>query len=545
MTPLFPLTCPWRKVVQFLLYPGILLFGVVALLASVHAQVGAATPAPSTASKGAAAFALAFAAAAPQPMGAPTAEGNARRRPNILWLIGENLTPRDLGCYGQKLVRTPNIDRLAAEGMRYSHAFSTNPACAPSRSAFFVGVYQTTTDTQHMRSHREDGFRLPPGVRPVTHRLRDAGYYTANLKTIGALQIGTGKLDLNFTREGPIYHEGSDDWSCLRGRAPFFAVVNSHENEYDIYDRKSAAKERVEWVGEREHERLATPENVTPPPYYPEHPVVRAEWARYLNSVSGIDRRIGWVLERLRADGLEDDTVILFFADNGRLEPRGIHWCYDNGLRVPLVIRWPKNFPAPVGWRPGAEDGRIVSLIDVTATTLDIAGIPRPPLMQGRIFLGPRADAPRSYAFAARDRIDETLQRIRSVHERRYHYVRTYTEGPTFASLNRYKEKCFPIMGVMRDLQSRGQLSGPPAALMAFRGPAEELFDTEADPDEIANLAASRDPVHRAALERLRAALDTWICETGDRGVEREPPEVVHPFTKEMHDWFGTPAWAR
>ena len=177
------------------------------------------------------------------------------RRPNILWLIGENLTPHDVGVYGAKQVKTPNLDALAAQGVRYTRVFATNPACAPSRSAFFTGMYQTTTDTQHMRSHRDDDFRLPIGVRPITHRLRDAGYFTANLKTIGNLAIGTGKLDLNFVNEGPIYHPGSEDWSSLAARRPFFAVVNSHENEYDIYDRQSAKKERVTWVGEDEHEK--------------------------------------------------------------------------------------------------------------------------------------------------------------------------------------------------------------------------------------------------------------------------------------------------
>ena len=166
------------------------------------------------------------------PLRAETA--SAARKPNILWLIGENLS-HDLGCYGAKGVHTPNLDRLAAEGVRYTRVFSTNPACAPSRSAFFVGMYQTTTDTHPMRSHREDGFRLPEGVRPVTHRLRDAGYFTANLKTLEGQSIGTGKLDLNYVNEGPIYHENSGDWSCLKAKehasAPFFAVVNAEENK--------------------------------------------------------------------------------------------------------------------------------------------------------------------------------------------------------------------------------------------------------------------------------------------------------------------------
>ena len=462
------------------------------------------------------------------------------RRPNILWLIGENIK-LDLGCYGEKLVCTPNLDRLAKEGVRFTRVFSTNPACAPSRSAFFTGMYQTSTDTQHMRSHRSDAFRLPSGVRPVTHWLRDAGYFTANIKNIGDRNPGTGKLDLNFVNEGPIYE--SEDWDALKSHQPFFAVVNSHEAEYDIYDRKSATKSRVEWVGERENPQIATPDNVKPPPYYPDHPIVREEWARYLNSISGMDRRIGWVLEQLRADGLYDDTVILFFADNGRLEARGIHWCYDSGLHVPMIIRWPSNFPAPSQIKPDAVNDQVVSVLDVTATTLAIAGVPRPPLMQSRNFLGAQADPPRSYAFSARDRIDETIQRIRSVRDARWRYIRNFTPGPTFASLNRYKEKCFLVIPLMRELQTQGKLTGPPADLMALRGPGEELYDIANDPHEIHSLVNSTKPEHREALVRLRTALDVWIAETGDRDPWPEPPEVVAPFEKEMHDWFGTPSW--
>src|SRR4051794_26404305 len=152
----------------------------------------------------------------------PVAAGGLER-PNILWLVGENID-QDLGCYGQSLVSTPNLDRLAAEGMRFTRVFATAPACAPSRSAFMTGMYQTSTGTHHMRSHRDDDFRLPPGVRPLTHRLRDAGYYTANIKSIAGQIVGTGKLDLNFVNEGPIYE--SDDWSALKSHQPFFAQIN-------------------------------------------------------------------------------------------------------------------------------------------------------------------------------------------------------------------------------------------------------------------------------------------------------------------------------
>ncbi len=473
----------------------------------------------------------------------PAQAAQPARKPNILWLIGENLS-HDLGCYGAKDVHTPNLDRLATEGVRYTRVFSTNPACAPSRSAFFVGMYQTSTDTHPMRAHRTDGFKLPEGVRPVTHRLRDGGYFTANIKTVGNESVGTGKLDLNYVNEGPIYHENSSQWETLKTRQPFFAVVNAEESEYDIYDRKSAEKDRVEWVGERIHVQHAKPETVTPPPYYPEHPVVRQEWARYLNSVSGMDLRFGKVLDQLRADGLEDDTIIIFFGDNGRLEPRGIHWCYDNGLRVPMIIKWPKSFPAPVQIKPGTVDDRILSLIDVTATTLALAGQSKPLLMQGRVFLGEQTEPPRTFAFAARDRIDETQQRIRSVHDQRYHYIRTLSTGPTFSSLNRYKEKCFAIMPVMHGLHAQGKLTGPALELMQRTGPCEELYNTQTDPHEVKNLLTSQEPADREALTRLRAALDTWMTETGDRGAIPEPAEVTAPFAQEMHQWFGTPSWA-
>jgi len=465
----------------------------------------------------------------------------AAKRPNILWIVGENLH-LDLGCYGAENVKTPHLDRLAAGGVRYTRVFATSPVCAPSRSAFMTGMYQTTTDTHNMRSHRDDDFRLPAGVQPLTHRLQDAGYYTANITKIGDRVVGTGKLDLNFVNEGPIYR--SEDWAKLKANQPFFAQINTPEVEYDIYDRKTASKPRVKWVGEDEHPQVATVENVTPPPYYPDHPIARAEWARYLNSVSGLDRRVGWILEQLKADGLADDTVIIFFADNGRLSPRGIHWCWDMGLRVPMIVRWAKNFPAPPQIEPGKVDERVISLLDLTATTLAIAGIERPMTMQSRTFLGERIDRPRTYAFAARDRIDETVNRIRSVHDQRYHYIRNFQPEQSFAlSLNRYKEKCFLIKQLMRRLHAEGKLEGPAAALMAERAPAEELYDTQADPHEINNLAESDEPEHRKALLRMRAALDTWIVETGDLGRWPEPEEVVAPFEKEMHDWFGTPDW--
>ena len=464
------------------------------------------------------------------------------RRPNILWIIGENFS-NDLACYGQKNVKTPHLDALADRGIRYTNAFSTSPVCAPSRSCFMLGMYQTTTDTHNMRSHRNDDFKLPPGVRPLTHRLKDVGYFTANITHLGDEEMGTGKLDLNFANEGKLFDTAQ--WDDLKRHQPFFAQINLPEAEYDIYDRKSAEKDRVRWVGEEWFPKIATEHNVTPPPYYPDHPIVRQEWARYLNSMSGTDVRVGKILARLKAEGLDEDTIVIFFSDNGRLTARGIHWPFDQGLRVPIIVRDAKNFPLlRANEKRGVVSDRIVSLLDMTATTLSLAGIDRPLGMQSRVFLGKEADPPRTYAFAARDRIDETVVTMRSVHEQRYHYIRNFTPGAGFETLNRYKEKCFLVKPLMRQLKAEGKLSGPALDLME-PFPKEMLFDLKNDPNEINNLAESQTPEHQAALLRLRSALETWSVESGDRGHLLESPEVVAPFLKEMQDWFGTPKWVK
>lgn len=476
----------------------------------------------------------------------PAAIGVAQRptdevisRPNILWIVGENFA-LDLGCYGARNVETPNLDGLAERGVRYTRVYSTSPVCAPSRSALMTGWYATTTDMHNMRSHRDDDFRLPGGIRPVTHLLADAGYHTANITHIGERVVGTGKLDLNFVNEGAVY--AGKEWSELKQKQPFFAQINMPEAEYDIYDRKSAEKPRVKWVGEEWHPQVATAGNVTPPPYYPDHPVVRQEWARYLNSVTGTDVRIGWILDQLEKDGLAENTIVVFFADNGRLEARGIHWCFDSGLHVPMIIRYPERIPAPGQVVPGTVNNQVVSLLDLTATTLWMAGVEKPAGMQSRVLLGPDADPVRQFAYAARDRIDETVVWQRSVHGSRFHYIRNGTPGAGFPTLNRYKEKCFLVKPLMRQLLAEGKLTGPPADLMEPFA-TEMLFDTQADPHEVENLAGSRKARHRRVLAEMRTALDTWMVETGDRGRLLEPDEIVKPFIKEMHDWFGTPSW--
>ncbi|MBL9189947.1 MAG: sulfatase [Opitutaceae bacterium] len=498
----------------------------------------------------------------------------ATRRPNILWITAENMGP-DLGCYPDspwsKQVRTPHLDRLAREGLRFRLAFDTSPVCSSSRSAFMTGMYQTSIGAHNHRSHRHDHYQLPIGVRPLPQRLAEAGYFTANVASMGGKPVGTGKTDLNFEVNGPVlntalaktlkppatddgiegrsqntqnsarlYHSG--EWTDLKPRQPFFAQVNLPTVENSVKDWVAAPGNP--WNGQT-HPAITDPAQITVPPYYPDHPVTRKHWAGYLDSVGGMDTRVGEILARLEADGLADDTVVIFFADNGRLEQRGLDWCYDSGDRVPLIVRWPKNFPAPSQYKAGTVSEQLVSLLDLTATTLAIAEVPKPAGMQSRVFLGAQADPKRSVVFSARDRTDDAVNRIRAVRGPRYRYIRNFMPEQSFLALHRYKEARFPVVPLLRQLHAEGKLTPAQAVLVAPRLPDEELYDLETDPFEIHNLAASANPEHQLMRKEMSAVLAHWIDETNDEGRTPEPADIVRQWTESADRQHGTPAWAK
>jgi N-sulfoglucosamine sulfohydrolase len=430
-------------------------------------------------------------------------------RPNILWLIAEDMGPEALSCSGTPQVWTPNLDRLAGEGVQYTHLYS-GMVCSPSRSAFMTGMYATTIGAHNHRSHRDDGYRLPEGVRVLTDWMRDAGYFTANL-----VQLpqecgfrGTGKTDWNFTYEGKPFD--SDRWDDLKTHQPFYAQVNFHETH-----RKYNAPHK------------ADPAKVVIPPYYPDHPVTREDWAAYLDAASELDRKIGLILTQLEHDGLADTTVVVFFGDNGQSHVRGKQFCYEEGLHVPLIVRWPKAMPQPAGWKPGTRDERLLEGIDLAPTTLAIVGASKPPKMQGQVFLGEQTEPARKYTFGARDRCDETVMRLRTVRDARYRYIRNFTPEKPFLSPNAYKERSYPVWDLLKELHAQGKLTPAQEFLCQPTMPPEELYDLEADPYEIHNLVGSTQPEHQAALARLRAVLEKWIEETRDQGAAFEPPEVA------------------
>lgn len=431
----------------------------------------------------------------------------AAGRPNILWLIAEDFGPH-LGCYGTKEVSTPNLDRLAAEGARYSRFYTTAPVCSPSRSAFMTGMYQTTIGAHQHRSHRDDGYQLPKGVRVLTDWFRDTGYFTANVRHMPEpIQWkGSAKTDWNFTYTGKPFD--SDRWSDLKTNQPFFAQINFQETHRAFRAPKHADPAKVEL-----------------PPWTPDHPVAREDRAKYLDAATELDRKIGLALAQLEIDGLADNTVVVFFGDNGEAHFRSKQFCYESGLRVPLILRWPRNFPVPKRFVPGSVDDRLLMAIDLAPTMLDVAGVKKPRKMQGGIFLGRRAASPHEYVFGARDRCDETVFRFRTVRDARYRYIRNFTPERPFLQANDYKERSYPVWNLLKELNAAGNLTPAQAALCAATMPTEELYDLDADPHEINNLVRSSD--HQKVLKRLRRELDRWIKSSNDQGRQLEPPDLA------------------
>jgi len=440
------------------------------------------------------------------------------RKPNILWIIAEDFSP-DLGCYGEPAVQTPRIDALAAEGVRYDQCCVTAPICSIARSALMTGMYQTSIGAHHHRSHREDGYKLPEGVRTFTSRLREAGYHTSNLKDtpVG----GRGKTDFNFNLDEPPF-DGAD-WTERAEGQPFYAQINFSETHRAF---------------EHDPDNPIDPAAVKLPPYYPNHPVARQEWQMYLETTQILDGKVGAVLDRLEEQGLADDTIVFFFGDHGRPMPRGKQFLYEGGVLIPLIVRIPEKY-RPAGWTPGSGSDRLVSHIDITATTLAYAGVARPSNMHGRVFFGPEEDAKREQLFMARDRADETVDHMRAVRTSQYKYIRNFMPERPYTQPNNYKDTSYPMLQLLRQLHAEGKLNEDQERFMADTRPAEELYDLKADPYELHNLAESGD--HAQPLAELRGALEQWMERTDDKGRTPEGPlPASYDVRTEVDGWTTT-----
>jgi len=422
--------------------------------------------------------------------------------PNILWITCEDASP-NLGCYGDEYAVTPRLDQLAREGVRYTAAFAPIGVCAPSRSCLITGMWPPSIGTHHMRCEG----KLPAGVHPFPHYLREAAYYTTN----------NVKTDYNFTPPAGTWDESSRraHWRGRRAEQPFFSVFNittTHESQIRISDAEFANRTK-DLPPDARHD----PARAKLPPYYPDVPEVRRDAARFADLVSVMDAEAGAILDQLERDGLADDTIVFFFSDHGTGLPRSKRWLYDSSTQVPLIVRFPKKFERLAPSPPGTTSDRLVSFVDFAPTVLSLAGVPIPPTMQGVAFLGSAAGAPRQYVHGFRDRMDERYDVLRSVRDERYKLIRNYhPELPYFGAQHLSYQAAMPTMQAWQRLSDAGELSGPSAQWMTPTKPDVELYDTVDDPWEINNLAD--DPKVTEVRERLSAELTRWMTDILDLG---------------------------
>ena len=445
------------------------------------------------------------------PRGPGAWASNAAPRPNALWISTEDISP-NLGCYGDAYAVTPNLDRFAGEGVRFENCFATAGVCAPARSGIITGMYPSAIGTNQMRCKGVP----PPEVRCFPEYLRAAGYYCTN----------RSKTDYQFDPPPTAWDQNGrgPDW---RGRAPgqpFFSVINittTHEGQ--IRNETKGMHERLATLGPDERH---DPAKASLPPYYADTPTVRRDWARHADLITLMDKEVARILDDLEADGLAEETIVWFWGDHGRGLPRAKRWIYDSGLHVPLLVRVPEKFRKlanpgnPSALAPGSVHTGLVSFIDFGPAVLSLAGVPLPKHLHGRAFLGRQTAEPRKYVFAARDRMDEAYDLIRAVRDKRFKYIRNFMPHLTYGQDIAYMNQ-MPTMREMRRLHAEGKLEGPETHYFRETKPVEELYDTNADPHEIHNLADN--PQYAADLRRLRERLLRWMRETGDVGLIPEP----------------------
>jgi len=412
---------------------------------------------------------------------------------NIVLLQGEDVG-RHLGCYGDDYADTPNLDGLAAEGARFTHAFSHSPVCAPSRGGMVTGCYPWAIGNHGMRSKLID----PP--RNFTHELRDAGYDVS----------WPTKLDFNFEPK-PGWCDDQEPWhEKPPPREPFFVYENfgaTHES------RMFPEPPQYNQPRELDLSRIHDPEKVPVPSYWPDSAELRTQVAKYYDAFTAIDREIGQRLQWLDEHGLRENTVVIFLSDHGRGLPREKRWCYDAGLHLPLIIRWPGELEA------GSVSEDLVGWVDIAPTLLALAGVARPDHYNGQVFLGPEKAPPREFVFAGRDRMDEVFDKVRVARSKRWHYIRNDAPGLPYAQNQWYMEQQ-PAVPVARQLHAEGKLEGPAALFFRERKPAEELYDAESDPEMVQNLAGN--PDFEDILLTHRAALQKHLNEVGDLGETTE-----------------------
>lgn len=433
--------------------------------------------------------------------------------PNILWITSEDNSPF-AGCYGDCFAQTPNMDKLASEGFLYTHAFANAPVCAPSRNTILTGVYANSGGHQHMRSQ----YPKSELVKPYPVYLREAGYYCTN----------NSKQDYNLPADQTtdIWDESSPQ-AHYKNRPegkPFFAVFNS------MISHESSLHKRIP-----REELRHDPDSVSLPPYHPDTPDMRHDWAQYYDKISDLDTWIGNILKELEESGEAENTIVFYYGDHGGVLARSKRFLYDSGTRVPFIVRIPEKykylFP---GKKPGTTIDRLVGFVDLVPTLLSIVGIPIPEYIQGNAFLGNQKTLDPQYAYMFRDRMDERYDMSRSVRDKRFRYIRNYMpyrpngqhlEYLWLAPHVKSWEDAF-INGECNEIQSRFWLPKP----------TEELYDSENDPWETVNLA--NDPSYADVMQRMREECTSWTLSIKDAGFIPESEYTTLSDGRAMYDFL-------
>lgn len=425
--------------------------------------------------------------------------------PNILWLTiedtGQQVEPYDAWA------RTPNIARLAREGVTFLEAYSHSPVCAPTRSGIITGVYPTAIGTHHMRSRMVP----PPYVRAFPEYLRALGYYTTNNR----------KTDYNFPDPVTAWDESGND-AHWKNRPdpdqPFFAVFNFGTSHEGSVRRRFEARTRDPGVAVHDAEMLPLP------PYYPDTPKVRQAWGAYYDVVTATDRTIGRMLKQLEDAGLAEETLVVFWGDHGAGLARSKRWIYDSGVKVPLIMRWPGHI------EPGEVRADFVQFLDLAPTMIAVAGGDPPAHLHGRVLIGERQGPAPEHLYHARDRLDERYDMIRAVRDRQFLYVRNFESHRPWVQFMRTPSRG-PVYQELERLRLSGGLAPLAAPFMARTKPLEELYDVVADPHQVFNLAG--DGRYSGILGTLRENLRDWMIRTGDLGLVPEPELYRRMFENE------------
>ena len=434
--------------------------------------------------------------------------GQPKESPNIVWIVCEDLNPI-IGCYGDKLAKTPNIDRLAGNGIIYRNAYATAPISAPARSCLITGVYPTSLGTQHLRQEQI----LPGWMETFPQYLSKSGYFTTT----------QNKTDFNFSPQGVFDYHKEDlfPWRQRKRGQPFFSFFNiadTHEGRVNSFDNYSNVTAGLP------PDRLTSPDSVAVPPYYPDTPEMRRIWAGYYDLTAAMDIKVGQILKNLEEDGLLDSTIIFFFSDHGHGLPRYKRWLNISGLKVPFVVRIPERYRHLTDNNPGSENNDLISFIDFAPTVLNLADIPVPAHMNGRPFLGKNLPRPNRHLYAARSRADDMYELSRAIHDGSFIYVRHFLPHLPYIQTGIINSDTKDSYRELRRAHNEGSLPRY-GELMYHPKPVEELYDLKADPHELNNLADS--PEYSSTLKEMRELLKNHILNTRDAGFLFEPEMMM------------------